>query len=305
MKLIVNTKGHGNKFEKTPNVTRLYNEIRGFEVLTKDQERELFHILRTGNTKEKSDARNALCNCNMKLVVSIARAFANNASLEDLISEGAEGLLDAIDKFDTKIAYETDVKFSTFAIEYIRRNINLYMINHGTLVKQTNRTKTIHYLSRAKNSFMQKYERQPTSDELIDWLNENYIPDEKNKLDDPKDVEELQWPSIDEPIDNHTEQGSKMDSMLQLYNAATQQENDFNKVEDAEYSKELLELLLKDLSKRDRDIIKMTFGIGYSHPLSAYDIAERTSLTPERVRQIRAEVIKQLKHAKNKCFKTL
>ena len=292
--MIVNTKGHGNKFEHTTNQTRLYNEIRANEVLTKEQELALFHVIKHGTKSERDEAISKITNANMKFVVSIARAYATNYNLEELISEGAIGLLEAIDHFNPQIAIEKGVKFTTFAVEYIRRNIVRYRIDYGTIVKQTNRAKTIHFMSKAKNSFMQKYERQPTSDELLDWLNENYL-DEKHKLDNPNDVMDVQYPSIDEPFEMGDDEDMGNSGLMFSYNTETQQINGHEVSEEAEYNTHLLDEVLKSVDSRDANIIKMCYGIGYPHPISISEISERTRLTPERVRQIRASVIKKLK----------
>lgn len=296
--MIVNIKNHSNKFEHTTHTTRLYNEIRSNEVLSKEEEVAIFKLIKHGTEKEKKKAIDRITNANMKFVVSIARAYSTNANLEELISEGLIGLMEAINKYDISIALEKDVKFSTFAVEYIRRSINLYRINYGAMVKQTNRAKTIHYLSKAKSSFMQKFERQPTSDELVEWLNENYL-DAEHQLDNPRDVEEIRYPSIDEPLEMGDDEDTGNAGFMMSYNSETKQSNSFETVEDKEYINGLINKVLSDVNKRDRDIIKMCFGIGYQYPISVFDIAEKMSLTPERVRQIRADVIKKLKASYN------
>ena len=288
------SKLHGNKFEWTSNITRFYNDIRSQKVLSKEEERALFRIIKTGTKKEAEEAKNILIESNLKLAVLGARAYATNQNIEELISEGYTGLLDAIEKFNLDKAIECDIKFSTYAAEYIRRNINQYRTNYGTMVRQTNRIKTIHCLSKAKNSFMQQYERQPTSNELLDWLNENYL-DEKHKIDNPNDVEDLQISSIDEPLELGYDEEACNSGLMLSYNMATQESNSVLKEEEKEFQTKVIDKILSILNERDREIVKMCFGIGYPHKVSVENIAEKMCLTKERVRQIKSDSIKKIK----------
>ena len=293
MRPIIN-KQHGNKFEWTTNITRFYNNIRSYKVLTKEEERALFRVIKNGTQKEREDAKKVLIESNLKLAVLGARAYATNQNIEELISEGYTGLRDAIDNFDLDKAIACDIKFSTYASEYIRRNINQFRTNYGTMVRQTNRIKTIHYLSKAKSSFMQKYERQPTSSELLEWLNENYL-DEKHKLDNPNDVEDLQISSIDEPLELGYDEEACNSGFMLSYNMATQQSNEILNEENRDFQRKLVDKILSVINERDRDIVKMCFGIGYPHKVSVEDIAQKMGLTRERVRQIKSDSIKKIK----------
>lgn len=301
MRPIIN-RSHNNKFEWTSSLTNFYNNIRSHSHLTKEEERELIRVIKNGTKKESEAAKATLIKCNLKWAVTSARAYATNQNIEELISEACTGMIEAIDKFDLEKACECDIRFITFASEYIRRRINLYRTNYGSMVRQTNRVKTIHHLAKAKSSFMQKYERQPTSDELLVWLNENYL-DEKHQLDDPNDVEELQISSIDEPLDfNHEEDGANSGLMMS-YNMATQQSNSVEYKENKEYQDSVIERVLSVIDERDREIIKMCYGIGYPQCISIEDIAEKMKLTKERVRQIKASSIKKMKDVYgNKMF---
>ena len=300
MRPIIN-RSHGNKFEWTSNITKFYNKIRSYDVLSKEEERELFKIIKFGTSKEAEQAKKTLIECNLKLAVSGARAYATNQNIEELISEAYAGLIEAIDKFNLDKALECDIRFATFASEYIRRNINLFRTNYGSMVRQTNRVKTIHCLSKAKNSFMQKYERQPTSDELLVWLNENYL-DDKHRIDNPNDVEDLRISSIDEPLEFGNEDDGINSGLMLSYNMATQQSNSAILNEDKEYQNAIIDKVLSVIDERDREIIKMCFGIGYTHKISVEDIAEKMKLTRERVRQIKSNSIKKMKEAYGNSF---
>ena len=296
------SKGHGNKFEWTPGLTQFFNQIRSCSVLTKEEERELFRIIKHGTKKEAEKAKNTLVMCNLKWAVSGARSYATNQNIEELISEACTGILDAIENYDLEKAIESDVKFSTYASEYIRRNINQYRINYGTMVKQTNRVKTIHCLSKAKSSFMQKYERQPTSSELLVWLNENYL-DEKHQLDNPNDIEDLQISSIDEPLEMGGEDEAGNSGLMLSYNMATSQSNSALNMENSEYQKKLIEKVLSVITDdRNKEIIKMCFGIGYPNKISVEEIADRMQLTRERIRQIKSDSIEKMRKAFGNSF---
>ena len=294
MSMIIDIKGHGNKFEYSDNTTRFYNEIRAFSPMDKEAERSLFKIIKDGTESEKESARKKLIEANLKLAVSSARAYAKNKNIEDLISEAYVGLFDAIDHFDVQKAIESDASFSTYAIEYMRRNIDRFRISYGTIVRQTNRVKTIHHIAKARNTFMQKFEREPSSNELLDWLNENYLSD-KLKIDDPNDVIDLQCTSIDEPLENGGDDENINAGLLMSYNAVTKQENDCVAKEVEDHNKKVIDTVLSCLSKRDSEILKMYFGIGRPTPISVFEIAYQMSLTPERIRQIKTDAIVKLK----------
>jgi RNA polymerase sigma factor (sigma-70 family) len=106
---------------------------------------------------------------------------------------------------------------------------------------------------------------------------------------------DVQYPSIDEPFEMGDDEDMGNSGLMFSYNTETQQINGCEVSEEAEYNTHLLEEVLKSVDDRDANIIKMCYGIGYSQPISISEISERTQLTPERVRQIRASVIKKLK----------
>ena len=178
--MIVNLKsGTSDYFERTETLIRYYDDIRKYGLLSQEDEIKLFQLLKNGSSSDKQKARETIINSNQRFVVAIAKKFGTNDNILDLISEGNIGLMEAVDRFD----YTKGVRFSTFAVWYIRRAVNTYNINHGALVTKSNISKTYHVISQATNKFIQRELRQPTLEELRDIIVNEYNIDIKDVID--------------------------------------------------------------------------------------------------------------------------
>lgn len=284
--MIVNLKNTtADYFERTDTLIRYYDDIRRYQLLSLEEEIELFTLLKNGNEDEKKYARSKIIVSNQRFVVAIAKKFGTNDNILDLISEGNIGLMEAIDKFDlTK-----GVKFSTFAVWYIRRAINMYNINHGALVTKSNISKTYHVISQATNKFIQREYRQPTLDELKEILVNEYKVDIKDVID----VLETRIISIDNEPDDSDDNTNMEDVVIYRSNSANN--NIYEKNIDNDFNKELITSMLNQLSSREQEIIKLIFGIGYDREYELQEVAEKVGLTTERVRQLKFSIIDKLK----------
>ena len=290
------TNTNSSYFERTEIVSQYLTEIRHFKILSKEDEINLFKILREGEirnekgkvvkrTAEAEQARTTIANANQRLVLSVARHYSPSDKILDCVSEGTIGLMEAIDKYD--ISKET--KFITYAIHYIRRNVTQYLRDDDPSIRKTNISKTYHCMARAYNSFIQKYERDPSPEELVEILNTEYNCDIK----DASDVIETRLISIDESVDdsNDEEIGD-----TQLFNSVYSDINHCEVEIDNAYSSELSKNLLANFSPREKKIISMSFGLGeYNREYEAKEIAKELGLTPERVRQIKNNVINRMR----------
>lgn len=291
MGVIVNFRNNGKYFERTNTLVNYFNDIRRFDGSIKPKdEATLFYYYKNGTKEEKAEARKIIIEGNQRFVVSVARAYATNNNLMDLINEGNIGLMEAVDAFDPNVKVNgKTVKFITFAVHYIRRAINQFKVNNDAIVKKNNISKTYHVLSRARNKFLQENGRQPTTDELKDLVNKEY----DLKINDSADMLDLRVTYIDENASDDDDDANLAD--LATFNSYSASGNGYERTESNDYNKAMVTSLLKVLTPREQRIIKMAFGIGEYRELTNDEIAERIGLTTERIRQMRTSIMKRLR----------
>ena len=302
MGVIVNFRNNGKYFERTNTLVNYFNDIRRFDGSIKpEDEATLFDYCKNGTKEEKAEARKIIIEGNQRFVVSVARAYATNNNLMDLINEGNIGLMEAVDAFDPNVKVNgKTVKFITFAVHYIRRAINQFKVNNDAIVKKNNISKTYHVLSQARNKFLQENGRQPTTDELKDLVNKEY----DLKIKDSADMLDLRVTYIDESASDDDDDANL--AGLAIFNTHSASGNGYERTESNDYNKAMVTSLLKVLTPREQSIIKMAFGIGEYRELTNDEIAERIGLTTERIRQMRTSIMKRLqKEFKKKINETI
>lgn len=272
-------------FERTETLTRYYEDIRKYDVMSEEKEVEMFNLFKNGNKQEQEYARNFIINANQRFVVAMAKRFATNENILDLISEGNIGLIEAMKDFDITKGN----KFITFAVWYVRRAINNYCINYGNLVKKTNLSKTYHVIAQATNKFIQTEYRQPTLEELLEIVNKEHKADIKSI----EDIIDTKISSIDEGFNSEDDDAAFGE--MSLYNSYSSSFNEYEKISNDDFNNKLISSMLGKLPEREKTIIKMVFGIGYYREYELQEIAEELGLTTERVRQIKNSVIKEIK----------
>lgn len=272
-------------FERTETLTRYYEDIRKYDVMSEEKEVEMFKLFKNGNKQEQEYAKNFIINANQRFVVAMAKRFATNENILDLISEGNIGLIEAMKDFDITKGN----KFITFAVWYVRRAINNYCINYGNLVKKTNLSKTYHIIAQATNKFIQTEYRKPTLEELLEIVNKEHKADIKSI----EDIIDTKISSIDEGF--NSEDDDAVFGEMSLYNSYSSSFNEYEKISNDDFNNKLISSMLGKLPEREKTIIKMVFGIGYYREYELQEIAEELGLTTERVRQIKNSVIKEIK----------
>ena len=214
----------------------------------------------------------------------MAKKYANNENILDVIEEGTMGLIEALESFD----YTKGYKFISYAVHYIRRAINQYRVEYDDLVKKTNYNKTFHLMTKTKNEFIQQNHRQPTLEELKDLLNEKYDASIKNECD----VMDIQTVSIDVNFDSDDDMHGDEYSE---YNKFTANDNDCELFINNQYIKELVSSMVSELPNREQIIIKMSFGIDNNKEYDIQEIGELLGISGERVRQLKFEAIDKMK----------
>lgn len=250
-------------------------DIAKYKIL--DTSEVAFLVSRAQQGDEK--ARERLITSNLRFVVTIAKKYQNRGiSLMDLISAGTEGLIKSIEKFDT----ERGTVFLTYAGWWIKQCIYNTIYAHGEEIRLpiSQRLLVIKILD-ATNDFVQKYSRNPSSEELaeltgIDIHQINFLSQFSNKLlsiDDFIGVGEEKNQLCDIIPDNEPLLDDQINKKFVLSN---------------------LDKMLDALSDREHDLIRMLFGIGMD-PVDSTTVSEMYGVGKERIRQMKESALGKLK----------
>lgn len=250
-------------------------EIGREELISVDEEVELSRRIREGDER----ALDKLVRANLRFVVSVAKQYQNQGiPLPDLIDEGNIGLIKAARKFDETRGF----KFISYAVWWIRQSILQAIADQSRIVRlPLNQVGSLNKINKLVSQFEQDNQRRPSPEELAELLD---IPAEKvgdTLMSSGRHV------SVDAPFTDG-EDNTMLDTMAA---------NDTPDTDDAlilESLRREIERVLTHLDSRERDIVRMSFGLGCTE-MSLDEIAGRFDLTRERVRQIREKAIRRLK----------
>lgn len=295
--MIVNLSApQSNYFERTDTLKRYYEDIRKYEPLELEEELKLIKAYHNTTSKiEKEVIKNKILCANQRFALGVARRWATNDNLMDLISEANIGMIEALENFD----YNRNLRFITFAVHYIRRAINYYMIKNGNTVRKSNYAKTYHIMAQATNKFMQKEYRQPTMDELVELLKNEYGVE----LKDINDVATLNISSIDEDYGCDDEDVNM--STMMAFNNVSSTINECEKSTNHEFAKKLVQSVLNKLTQKEQEVVKYAFGIGHSREYEINEIADKMEYSSERIRQIKISALEKMKREYSKIMECL
>lgn len=283
MKQVINLHLSNSEFmERTELIKKYYEDIRRYKILTKEEELYYFKLYKTGTDEEKTYARNTILESNQRFVVAIAKRYGSTENMLDLINEGNIALIEAFDSFDTS----KEAKFTSWAVWYIRRAINQYLIRYGQVVRRNNLPKTYHLVSQVSNKFLQKEGRSPTAEELITILRKEH----NLSLKTINDVIATKYIYID----NNTKEDAETVRDVNLFNTYSANTNSWERTVEEDYSKNLVNKLLKGMNSREVDVLKYSYGIGHERCYELKEIATKMGLTSERVRQLKLTGIQKL-----------
>lgn len=262
----------------TDDPVRMYlKEIGKVSLLTAEEERELAIRMQNGD----EEAKNKLCESNLRLVVSIAKRYLNRGlTFLDLIQEGNLGLIKAVDKFD----YTKGFKFSTYATWWIRQAITRSIADQARTIRiPVHMVETINKLIRIQRQLLQEYGREPTAEEIAKEMG---ITVEK--------VREIKKISQD-PVSLETPIGEEEDSHLGDF---IPDDDVQAPVDAAAYTmlKEQLMEVLDTLSEREKKVLMLRFGLEDGRPRTLEEVGKEFNVTRERIRQIEAKALRKLRH---------
>jgi RNA polymerase primary sigma factor len=232
--------------------------------------------------RKGAEAREELTQANLRLVVSIAKRYAStNMPLLDLVQEGNLGLMRAVEKFDG----EKGFKFSTYATWWIRQAITRAIADQSRTIRiPVHMVEAMNRVLRTKLELTQRLEREPSIEEL------------SAATDLPVDrVEELLRIAVD-PLSLDMPMSEESDASL---GDRVQDENAASPAAVAEMAMlhDAVEDALSDLAPRERELLRMRFGLDDGQPRTLEEVARSFNVTRERVRQIETKTLLKLGHS--------
>jgi len=258
-------------------LSKYLQEISRYEPLTPDREVELAIRVRQGDRR----ALKELTEANLRFVVSVAKDYQGQGlPLTDLINEGNLGLIKAAERFDETRGF----KFISYAVWWIRQSVLQALAEHSRIVRlPLNRVGTISKINKASERLEQEFERSPRADELAHQLTMKIM-----EINDAQRIARRHH-SLDTPFSDD-EKNSLLDVLADSNIENPDLELHMNSLE-----KEVRDAL-ETLKDREKDVIKMYFGIDREYALTLNEIGEEFGLTRERVRQIKEKAIRRLRH---------
>ncbi|CDG49895.1 sigma-70 family RNA polymerase sigma factor [Cardinium endosymbiont of Bemisia tabaci] len=272
---------------ESQSLDKYLQEIGRVPLLSADEEVELSKKIRMGDRA----AFERLTKANLRFVVSVAKQYQNQGlSLSDLINEGNLGLIKSAQRFDEKRGF----KFISYAVWWIRQSILQALAEQARIVRlPLNRISSLSKISRTFSRLEQKYEREPTVEELAEFL----------EIDPEEVCGALKVAGRHISVDAPFLQGEE-NSLLDVLESDVEKKPDSELINDS-LCKEI-QRSLAVLTPRERDVLCYYFGLNNTEILTLEEIGARFGLTRERVRQVKEKGIKKLKAAVSsetlKCY---
>lgn len=262
----------------TDPVRQYLREIGRFRLLTPEEEVE--YAKRVEKSEKK--AKEKLTQSNLRLVVSIAKKYVGRGlTLLDLIQEGNQGLIRAVEKYDWRKGF----KFSTYATWWIRQAITRAIADQARTIRiPVHMVETINKLFRTSRRLMQELGREPTAEEIGAEME---MP--QNRVREIFKIAQ-EVTSIDAKVGDDDE-----DSRLGDFLEDTSQLSPVDQAS-RELLKESLEGVLGTLSDREAKVLRLRFGLAGSKPMTLEEVGREFGVTRERIRQIEAKALRKLKH---------
>jgi RNA polymerase primary sigma factor len=270
---------------ESQSLDKYLQEIGKVDLLTPDEEVELAKRIREGDQL----ALEKLTKANLRFVVSVAKQYQNQGlSLGDLINEGNLGLIKAAQRFDETRGF----KFISYAVWWIRQSILQALAEQSRIVRlPLNRVGSLNKISKTFSELEQKYEREPSPEELAEVL----------EVSTAEVVDTLKISGRHVSMDAPFVQGEE-NSLLDVLENESEASPDSELMNDS--LRREVQRALSTLAQREADVITLYFGLNGEHSMTLEEIGEKFNLTRERVRQIKEKAIRRLRHtSRSKALK--
>ena len=256
------------------------DQISDSQPLSVEEEDKLAKRIRQGNRA----ARNRLIEANLRFVVSVAREYqGRGVSLADLISAGNMGLVTAAERFDE----QRGLKFISYAVWWIRQAILQALTEQSMVRMPVNRLDFLRRVFKASTLVEQRTNAVPDLEGVADELGVSV-----EKVEEALQIYSAVY-SLDAPFDEEGDQGL-------LHVLADERQSSPEEIAETHFLREDVEQTLATLSKREAEVIRLYFGIGHEAPLTLDQIGDQFGLTRERVRQIKEQALRRLRHPRRR-----
>jgi RNA polymerase primary sigma factor len=270
---------------ESQSLDKYLQEIGKVDLLTADEEVELAKRIKEGD----QIALEKLTKANLRFVVSVAKQYQNQGlSLGDLINEGNLGLIKAAQRFDETRGF----KFISYAVWWIRQSILQALAEQSRIVRlPLNRVGSLNKISKTFSELEQKYEREPSAEELAEVL----------AVSTSEVIDTMKISGRHVSMDAPFVQGEE-NSLLDVLENDSEQTPDSGLMNDS--LRKEVQRALSTLTQREADVVTFYFGLNGEHAMTLEEIGEKFNLTRERVRQIKEKAIRRLRHtSRSKALK--
>lgn len=277
------------QFKSTPGITdrnslsvnNYLREVNRYPLIPVEEEVRLSQLIRLGG-KEGQKAKQRLVEANLRFVVSVANQYhQRNMELADLISEGNIGLITAAERFDDTRGF----KFISYAVWWIRQSIISAISQHGRIIRlPLNQQALLQQYQMLSHETMQIEQRKPTAEEFAEFAD---IP-----LDKARAI--IGGTATTVSADNNVGE----DNDTTIADMLISESRSDNLVDKESLHVDIMTLMDKALTTRERDILMRFFGID-QHEQTLEDISSELGISRERVRQIREKAVVKMKESDN------
>lgn len=268
-------------FDYDKNTLLYWQSIKNYPVPSPEEEEQLFKMVLDGD----EEAKNKLIMGHQRIIFSMAKQYAkSNSEIIDYVNEGTIGLMKAIDTYDITRGF----RFITYAMYYIKREMNAYYNNTNHMVYSSNVHKYQVKLRLLKKQFCEENGYEPTPEEIIRLFKEKYDITIKNSCD-------LYSIIVNDIVFDDEDEINSTSREIE-FNKASCSYNDYETESNNDFIKYVLNKSLTNLKERERDIIEMFFGVGkYDTAFSIDDIAEKYNTSTTNIGAIKRNTLLKLK----------
>ncbi|NLJ81755.1 MAG: RNA polymerase sigma factor RpoD/SigA [Bacteroidales bacterium] len=260
-------------------------DISKEQMISPDEEVELAQQIKAGS----KEALDKLVKANLRFVVSVAKQYQNQGlGLQDLINEGNLGLIKAAKRFDETRGF----KFISYAVWWIRQSISHAIADQSRIVRlPVNQLGAVNRIKKEVARLEQMYNRQPTIEEIAEVVD---LP--INKIGEVIKISARHL-SMDAPISTEDDT-----NFIDTFISEEVTHTDSNLIKESLVNE--INRSMEILDERERELIRMFFGIGKSHEYTLDEIGERFNITREGARQIKEKALKKLRKSGIKRLKS-